>query len=192
MNNIIKFLLTIFVASAIAYSANYANAAKYVFTYNSEIIKTYHGESFNHEFYLKEGEIFAFEVEPDLNAYTKLTKHLVLDSFNLDLAIFQNGEIVERAKTSEEIENEAKEIILQNIKKGEKVIAHVIYLNDLRSATDQVKLGFLALESVKQAKELLSIGRISMAKSVIESAEIDGTLITTELKTAIISYIEGL
>jgi len=89
-------------------------------------------------------------------------------------------------------EQNKKAEILENINKGNKVIAHVIYLNDLREATDQVKLGFLALESVKQAKELLSIGRISMAKAVIESAEVDGVFITTELKAAIISYIEGL
>ena len=111
MNNIIKFFWTIFFVSLLAYVINSANAAKYVFSLNGEVVKTYYGESFNHELYLKDGEILAFEVEPDLNVYTKLTKHLVLDSFNLDLAIFENGEIVERVKTSEEIEQEAKEII---------------------------------------------------------------------------------
>jgi hypothetical protein len=176
MSNIIKFLLTIFFVSLLAYVINSANAANYAHVYNGNIVTRYEADS----------------PKPFGGDWQNGTSYLIPENVNPDLAIFQNGEIVERAKTSEEIESEAKEIILQNIKKGEKVIAHVIYLNDLRSATDQVKLGFLALESVKQAKELLSIGRISMAKAVIENVSVDGTLITTELKSAIIAYIDSL
>jgi hypothetical protein len=82
--------------------------------------------------------------------------------------------------------------IQKDIKKGESIISHVIYLNNVRGASDAIKLAFLSNSSVQQAKDLLSIGRISLARSVIENAVADGEIITTQLKNDILSFIDSL
>jgi len=87
---------------------------------------------------------------------------------------------------------EAKKLIEKNKIKGGKVITHIQYLNDTRAASNETKLAFGALQSVKDAESWLNRGRLDIAQTIIQNAEVDGTLITTELKAAIISYIEGL
>jgi hypothetical protein len=82
--------------------------------------------------------------------------------------------------------------IMNDIKKGENIIAHVVYLNNARGASDAIKIAFLSNNDVKQAKDLLSVGRISLARSVISNASADGEIITAQLKNDILSFIDSL
>lgn len=82
--------------------------------------------------------------------------------------------------------------IMNDIKKGESIIAHVVYLNNARGASDAIKIAFLSNNDVKQAKDLLSVGRITLARSVIANANADGEIITTQLKNDILAFIDSL
>jgi hypothetical protein len=105
-----------------------------------------------------------------------------------------NGEcILSKINKSEYYaEIEAKKQIQKDIENGNNVIAHVVYLNNVRNASDAIKIAFLANAEVKQAKDLLSVGRISLARSVIANATADGEIITTALKTQILEFIDSL
>jgi len=94
---------------------------------------------------------------------------------------------------SAQIEEENEKALLEANKiKGAKVVTHLQYLNNKRNATNEVKLAFGELSSVKSAESWLNRGRLDIAKTIIQNAEVDGTLITTELKAAIIAYIDSL
>jgi hypothetical protein len=100
--------------------------------------------------------------------------------------------LVKIDKSAEYQAIQEKRQIQLDIKKGESVIAHVVFLNNVRNASDNTKIAFLANAEVKQAKDLLSVGRISLARSVIANATADGSVITEQLKTDILAYIDSL
>ena len=87
---------------------------------------------------------------------------------------------------------EAENTATLNRSKGVSVILKVLELNDTRQASDEVKLQFAALPIVVQARSLLETGRISLAIQVIQAAEVDGVIITQDIKTAILGYLDTL
>ena len=99
-------------------------------------------------------------------------------------------EDVELVQAQREIQ-ERKDQIARNRAKGEQVINHVLFLNDERQASDIEKIQFLSTPEVQQAKQLLSIGRLKMAKHVIQITQVDGVLITQQLKDDILTYLES-
>lgn len=112
---------------------------------------------------------------------------------NSDLAsLDEDGEIIQRELTSEEVEMKAKQEIDDNIEKGRRVVTHVIRLNDKRAASEETKLSFIGHAQIELAQRLLNVGRISMARSVIASISPDGTIVTSELKQAVLDYIDSL
>jgi hypothetical protein len=97
----------------------------------------------------------------------------------------------EQVKTERETAQQRREIEA-NLEKGKKVIIEVLRLNDVREATDEIKLAMLGHAQVELAQRLLTNGRISMARAIIEGISADGTIITTTLKQQILDYIDSL
>lgn len=95
-------------------------------------------------------------------------------------------------KAADYLEQTQKLQIERDKVKGQKVLTHVVWLNDQRNATEGIKIQFLADPEVQQAKALLEVGRIDLARSVINAATVDGVIKTAEIKQAILDFIDNL
>lgn len=98
-------------------------------------------------------------------------------------------------QTSKYAEESAKDTIYRNMELGKNIIVHVIWLNSVRQISPENKLAFIKLEAISGKggiMDLLETGNLSLAKTAIQAVEVDGTIVTTELKNAIIAYIESL
>ena len=94
-------------------------------------------------------------------------------------------------KSADYLEEAQKRQIDKDRVKGQAVLTHVVWLNDQRNATDGIKIQFLADPEVQQAKALLEVGRIDLARSVVNASTVDGEVKTQALKDAILEYIDN-
>lgn len=116
----------------------------------------------------------------------------VPNNISLSRLVWDGEEFSERAKTQEELDSELRAEIAANKEKGQKIISEVLFLNDKREASDEVKLSFIGNSSIKQVQDLLNIGRLSLARTVISAIEVDGLIFTNELKQAVLDYMDSL
>ena len=111
---------------------------------------------------------------------------------NLDpnfLALDQNGDLYQREKTEEELLQEIEATHALNISKGQAIVKRVLALNDFRQASDAIKIQFLARPEVKQTRELLELGRLSLAKAVIQEVVPDAEVITSDIRQKVLNLL---
>jgi hypothetical protein len=89
-------------------------------------------------------------------------------------------------------EIEQKKQIARDRLNGQKIVDHVIWLNDQRQASNETKLAFIGHAQVEQAQRLLNVGRIPLARAVIAGISVDGTILTQEMKQNILDFIDAL
>lgn len=119
--------------------------------------------------------------------------HYDVSALEIEAVIYENDEIQESEEILLEIEKRnAKRLIELNRSNGQKIINEAIYLNSVRQISNENKLAFLALPAVIQIIRLLETGNISLARSQILSVEADGEVVTSDLKTGIVSYMDSL
>jgi hypothetical protein len=85
-----------------------------------------------------------------------------------------------------------QEAIRVNRAKGQSAINYVIALNLQRGLSAENRKLFMANASVREAWDNFEVGNIPAAIVAIQAAEVDGVIITTEIKNAILEYLNGL
>jgi Xaa-Pro aminopeptidase len=109
------------------------------------------------------------------------------------LAVNNEGNLYQREKNEEELlADQMKQIneYKAQIEKGVSAIAYFRLLNDQKNLNESQKAQILSDSSIQQIIQVLSIGNIDLAKSLINAYQADGTLVTNEDKQKIITFLD--
>jgi hypothetical protein len=109
------------------------------------------------------------------------------------IAVNSDGNLYQREKNEEELLADQMYQISQyraQIEKGVSTIAYFRFLNDQKNLNESQKAQILSDSSIQQIIQVLSIGNIDLAKSLINAYQADGTLVTNEDKQKIITFLD--
>jgi hypothetical protein len=121
----------------------------------------------------------------------------VPEGINIDQAEIAediNGKlyIYERELTEEETfqkEVEESESYVADIQKGQRAVAFFRLLNDKKGLTSEQKLQAISTPSIQAILQMLTIGKLPEAISMIRAIEADGVIVTETDKQKLIKFL---
>jgi len=120
----------------------------------------------------------------------------VPEEIDLELAEVQEAEgefiVVQRNLSEEEIfrkEVEESQSYIVDIEKGQRAIAFFRLLNDKKGLTSEQKLQAVSNPSLQAVLQMLLIGKLPEAISMIEAIEADGVIVTETDKLKLIKFL---